>query len=132
MIKKASTKGSVEIAHTRPVIAEEHALATIMVKEAKARIDVTPLRADLIKEAGVILDRETADTVLALRFVTPENVGIYVNYLPELEKVSSRLAEILVASRLGMDQVKESAAKNAMSQMQTVIKGLRQLRSSIQ
>ena len=46
-----------------------------------------------------------------------------------LEKVSSKLAEILVASRLGMDDIKEVAAKNAMSQLTTVIDGLSSLKS---
>ena len=54
-----------------------------------------------------------------------------LDYLPELEKVSSKLAEIVIASRLGMDDIKEVAAKNAMSQLSTVIDGLNSLQSKI-
>ena len=87
---------------------------------------------DLWKRASVVLSKETADTILSLGFVTPENASLYVNYLPELEKCASKLAELLVASRLGMDDVRESAAKNAMTQVNAVIRGLEGLRERIQ
>ena len=65
-------------------------------------------------------------------FVTPENASTYVDYIPELEKVSSRLAEILVASRLGMDDIREHAAKNALTQVGSVVDGLKKLQSKVQ
>ena len=102
-----------------------------MSKIASSKIDVTDLKTNLIKEASVIVEKETVDSILALRFLTPENVGMYVNYLPELEKSASKLAEILVASRLGMDDVTEVSAKNALSQMSSVIEGLKSLQSKI-
>ena len=89
------------------------------------------MQVDLIKEASVIVEKETVDSILALRFLTPENVGMYINYLPQLEKTAAKLAEILVASRLGMDDIKEVAAKNALSQMTSVIDGLSGLRSKV-
>jgi hypothetical protein len=63
--------------------------------------------------------------------VTPENASLYVDYLPELQKTASKLAELLVASRLGMDEVRESAAKNAMTQVSAVVRGLETLREKI-
>ena len=94
-------------------------------------MDLSSITVDLTKEASTIIEKETVDSILALRFLTPENVGIYVNYLPELEKSASKVAEILIAARLGMDDVKEVAAKNTLSQLSTVIEGLKSLQSKI-
>ena len=93
--------------------------------------DIAPLRVDLIKEATVIVDKETVDSILSLQFMTPDNVGTYVDYIPEIEKTLNKVAEVLVAARLGMDDVKESAAKNAMSQLGAVLGGLTNLRDKV-
>ncbi len=127
-MKVAAEKGSVAISDTRAVISRESFLSQV---EA-IRPSVGSVKVDLTKEASVIVDKETVDAILSLRFVTPENVGVYVDYIPELEKVSSKLAELLVASRLGMDEVRESAAKNAMTQVSSVIRGLEDLREQTQ
>jgi hypothetical protein len=103
-----------------------------MVKTAEELRALKPFEINLVKEAAVILDKETTDSVLALNFITPENMSIYVDYLPEIEKVSSKLAEIVIAARLGMDDVREAAAKNAMTQVNSVIGGLRDLQARIQ
>ena len=128
LMKVASERGSVSIPGTRTVVSRESFLSQV---EA-IRPNVDSVKVDLTKEASVIVDKETVDAILSLRFVTPENVGVYVDYIPELEKVSSKLAELLVASRLGMDEVRESAAKNAMTQVSSVIKGLEDLREQTQ
>ena len=127
-VKIAAEKGAILISHTRRVVDAD----TFAAEVTSLLPDVEGLRADLIKEASVIIDRETTYAILSHRFVTPENVGVYVDYIPELEKVSSKLAELLVASRLGMDDVKEAAAKNAMSQVSSVMKGLEKLRAKTQ
>jgi hypothetical protein len=93
--------------------------------------DIAPLRVDLIKEATVIVDKETVDSILSLQFMTPDNVGTYVDYIPEISKTLNKVAEVLVAARLGMDDVKESAAKNAMSQLGAVLNGLTNLRDKV-
>lgn len=77
-------------------------------------------------------NHETVDNVLSLRFLTPENASVYVDYLPEFVKTADRLAEILIASRIGMSDVRESSARNAMLQTQAVIDGLTLLRDKIQ
>ncbi len=87
---------------------------------------------ELCKEASIAVPKESADAILSLNFMTPENASIYVNYLPILEKTSSVLAELLVASRLGMDDVREAAALNAMTQVNAVVKGLSQLGEKVQ
>lgn len=148
LTKVASRHGKVRIPQTR-FITPENDIKGQMVKKAHVvyqaarelpKIDLfreaailTGKKAqELWKQASVVLSRETLDAILSLNFVTPENVSVYVSYLPELEKVSSILAELLVASRIGMDEVRESAAKNAMTQVHAVIRGLEQIQEKIQ
>lgn len=140
-LTKAASEGRVTIPNTRQVVQEDTLSALMLVKTAQDFRKVPNLRVDLLKEAAILAmpgkektaaDRETVDAVLSLGFITPENVAVYLDYLPELEKVSSKLAEILVASRLGMDMVKENAARNALTQISTVIDGLQGLQQQVQ
>ncbi len=86
----------------------------------------------LMKTAGRQISSETVDAVLNLGFLTPQNANVYVDYLPALEKAASQLADLVVASRLGLDTIRESAAKNAMSQLQAVIDDLYILRQNVE
>ena len=131
IVKTADANGSAHFS-SRPVVAESAVKKAYSNKlNAVTADEIVPLRVDLVKEASIIVDKETVDSILSLRFMTPENVGIYVDYIPELEKAASKLAEVWVASRLGMDDIKESAAKNAMSQMSAVISGLSNLKDKV-
>jgi hypothetical protein len=151
LLKLASKESNTIVPRTRKVSDELDVAHSVVVKTASAMGRVPDLKVNLMKEAALIASpkadaffdgiwkeasvvhrKETVDAILSLGFITPENASLYVNYLPELEKVSSRLAELLVASRLGMDDVREAAAKNAMTQMNSVIKGLETLRERIQ
>ena len=149
LIKTASTRGRVTIGRTREVLTE-HARGMEAVKTAsvslkafrqlipdvdtyKSAAVLTSTRAqELWKQASVNFSKESLDAILSLNFMTPENASIYVNYLPLLEKTSSVLAELVVASRLGMDDVREAAALNAMTQVSAVVKGLEKLSERIQ
>lgn len=147
VMKTASADGIARIPFTRMVIPEAAALRDAAEKVAHALIPQTEkLRVDLTKElalltspkaealwkqASVTLGKESVDSILSLGFVNPENASLYVSYLPELEKVASKLAELLVASRLGLDGVRETAAKNAMTQVNAVIRGLEDIRERI-
>jgi len=82
---------------------------------------------ELMKSAGVRMKGQSPSSLLSLDFVTPENASMYVSYLPDLEKAASHLAELLVASRLGYDDIRERSAKNAMTQLQSVVTDLREL-----
>lgn len=82
---------------------------------------------DLVKEAAALEDSETADKVLAMNFINPENLSIFASYLPDLDGTSEKLAEMLLASRLGMNEVSDGAAERAMKNMEEVIGGLRSL-----
>ena len=98
-------------------------------EEAKNLLDEFPrgLKQDLLKEAAALGDAQTVDKILALNFINPENVGTFANYLPELDEALSKVAEMLVASRLGLNQVPEGALEKSLTGLDTVIDGLRKL-----
>jgi len=146
-MRAARSSGTEMVPVVREVLLETSRSVQELTKAASARVDVESLRVDLTKElalltstraeamwktASVIFAKDTSDAILSLGFVTPENASLYVNYLPELEKVAGKLAELLIASRLGMDDVRESSARNAMTQVNSVIRGLETLRDKIQ
>jgi len=145
--KSAAASSPLKIPGTRRVVSEELATAA-MIKQAAAVVRNTDhLRHDLVREvallcmpkahllykqASVVIDRENLDAVLSLNFITPENVSAFIEALPEFEKTANKLAEIVVASRMGLDEVRESAACRAMKSLSDVIGGLMEIRRKIQ
>ncbi len=122
------THRTVKIAGLRSIIPLSD-LHRDMVKKAAATLSNFPyhLKRDLIKEAAVLEDGDTTDKVLAMNFLNPENISTFAKYLPDLDEASSKLAEMLVASRLGMGQVDEGAIERAMKNLEEVISGLKLL-----
>ncbi len=100
-----------------------------MEKKAKVLLAEFPyhLRRNMVKEAAVLEDSETADKILAMNFINPENLATFASYLPDLEETSTKLAEMLVASRLGMNQIPEQAVQSSMRNLEEVIEGVKQL-----
>lgn len=100
------------------------------VKEAAAReaADLLPflpaLRRNLTKEAAEIPDPAAVDTVLSLNFINPENIITFISYLPELDQAQQKLCEILMASRLGLQDVSTTACERAVRSLEEVIEGL--------
>jgi hypothetical protein len=81
----------------------------------------------LAKEASILDDALTADKILGLGFLNAENVATFVDMLPGLEAASSKLAELLVAVRLGLKDVPEVAVERMLAALEDVIRGLRSL-----
>ena len=52
---------------------------------------------------------------------------VFIDHLPDFEKVVSRLAELLIAVRVGLQDIPESAVKNAMDRLDEVVVGLKKL-----
>lgn len=86
--------------------------------------EICGLRRDLIKEAATIPDDASVDSILALNFITPDNIDVFVQQLPQLRMVESRLAEMLLGSRLGVTDIPEQATKRAMDNLEEVVKGI--------
>ncbi len=124
----ARKQGTVKIAGLLPITPLSY-LHAEMKKQAAAALADFPyhLRRDLVKEAAALEDSETADKILAMNFINPENIQTFADYLPELDRTSQKLAEMLIASRLGMSQIPENAVERSMKNMETVIQGLREV-----
>jgi len=94
------------------------------ITKTSAKLPISKL---LLKEASVINDEETVDKVLSLGFIRPDNLKTFSNYLPELEKTTNKLADLLFASRCGLSQMPEQALESAMRNTDQIISGLRNL-----
>jgi hypothetical protein len=126
-VAESRRKGSVKIAGLKTItlLGEHYKQA---VKTASALVSKIPdLRKDLLKEAASLEDEATVDNILALNFINPENLATFVSYLPELEKTSENLAEMLLSSYLGMQELPEGALERTMKALEEVIVGLKSM-----
>jgi hypothetical protein len=82
----------------------------------------------LAKEASVLDDALTADKILGLGFLNAENISTFVDLLPALQAASSKLAELLIAVRIGLKEVPEVAVERMLAALEDVIRGLQSLR----
>lgn len=100
-----------------------------MTKRASSLLSEFPyhLRRDLIKVAATLEDTETADNILSLNFLNPENIAIFASYLPNLNDTAQKLAEMLTAARMGLKQLDEGALERAMLNLEEVIRGIKGL-----
>lgn len=122
----AGQRGQVKVAGCRTI-----KLVSELYKESQARAKELwgqlPPRSTLFKEAASLEDATTVDKVLSIGFLNPENVSTFVSYLPEIDMTVSKLAEILVAVRLGLKDIPEVAVKNAMERLDEVAAALKAL-----
>lgn len=101
------------------------------VKTASSLLSRLPnLRRDLLKEAASIEDQGTVDKVLALNFINPENLSTFIEYLPQLEECSEKMAEMVLAGYLGQKEIPIGAVERSMKNMEEVIAGLKAVQSS--
>ncbi|MBP9824070.1 MAG: hypothetical protein KBF21_07600 [Thermoanaerobaculia bacterium] len=84
--------------------------------------------AELLKIAANLEDAQTVDSVLSLGFVNPENVARFASAKPMLWETCHMLANLLLASRLGMEDIPEEAVRSALGHMQRTIDGLSRLK----
>ncbi len=90
------------------------------------------LKQDTIKLASEIKDPEILDRVLALNFLNPQNLQILLEHQKDLDKTSSKLSELLIASRYGANKdLNEDAIIMARKSIDDVIDGLAQLKSRV-
>lgn len=92
-----------------------------------------PEKHNLIKEAAAIsMDKEasamigtaTVDSILALNFLNPENVVTFAEHIPQLRESAEKLAELVLATQLGLQSVPKTAAVRSMFALESVIEGL--------
>ncbi len=124
-LAEARKKGSIKIAGLKTITLFGERFRE-EVKTASAFIQALPnLRRNLIKEAAAMEDEATVDNLLALNFINPENLGIFVSYMPQLEETSEKLAEMLLSSYLGQSQLPEGAIERGMKNLEEILSSLK-------
>jgi hypothetical protein len=83
---------------------------------------------ELVKIAANLEDAQTVDSVLSLGFINPENVSRFASAKPMLWETSHMLAKLLLASRLGMEDIPEESVRAAIGHLQRVLDGLDRLK----
>jgi hypothetical protein len=106
---------------------EKMAEAQAAVKKDLADLKVPIHNYFLAKEASILEDALTADKILGLGFLNCENISTFIEMIPQLESTSSKIAEMLLASRLGMKDVSEVALERMLRALDDVIRGLKSL-----
>jgi hypothetical protein len=101
-------------------------------KTAAPQVDLVPfveeIKVNLIKAAAELpADQDTVDSVLALNFVTSDNISGFVAATPEYEACLNRLSELLVGARLGVPDVKESVVLTTLRALNRVVTSLKKL-----
>lgn len=130
LTKVAKASGHAKVANLKLLplwsekVAEKIPAATEMVEFARS------LKANLIKEASYMDNSQTVDALLALNFITPENISKFVSKIPLLKGAISALASCVIASRLGMKEIPEEATSTSMSRLIEVVSGLEKLRAT--
>ena len=85
------------------------------------------LRQDLVKEAAMLPETQPIDAVLSLGFINSENIRLFASRRPYLEKALHSVCELLLASRMGLNEIPEAAASRCARGLDDVIQGLRAL-----
>jgi hypothetical protein len=78
----------------------------------------------LLKIAAGLQEENTVDAVLSLNFITPENLAVFVEYLPILEEATAKICELLLAAQLGVNDISETAATRAITALEAITAGL--------
>jgi hypothetical protein len=81
------------------------------------------------KKASALVDTASVDAVLALNFLNPENVETFIDFLPQLEEASTKLASVVLAAQIGLQSIPKTAAVRAMFALEDVISGLKSLKT---
>jgi hypothetical protein len=85
----------------------------------------------MYKEASFFDDTQIVDNILSLNFINSDNAALYAAQIPQLETTSQTLAQLVLASRLGMGAIPEAAASTAMHKLVEVIAGLKSMKGEL-
>lgn len=127
-LRDAAKNGIVKIAGLRTLWDPKEKIARARQKVAALVQEAGLRNYNLVKEAALLDDALTADKVLGLGFLNAENVSTFVDLLPGLEYALSKIAEMLMASRVGLKDIPEVALERMMIALEDVINGLKTLK----
>lgn len=135
ILNRATKTGSVVIGNLRPVLPAQEAFSQEKRAAHMQMLATLPgLKKDielLLKIAADTQDPASVDRILSLCVLNPQNMGILVDHMGDLENTGVRLSEMLLASRLGAKDMNESALIQARQAIDDVLDGLANLRSRL-
>jgi hypothetical protein len=133
IMKRAKKMGKASIHGAEKLKPKAGKVSAVAATIAKIASIAKSLKVNLIKEAAEIADEDTAtvDALLSLNFLNPDNMAKFVAYKPIFDKVLDYLAELVLASRLGLKDINEGSAVSAMHKLQEVVEGLHRLQVSM-
>lgn len=89
------------------------------------------IKVNLIKEASMLDDPESVDVILSLNFINEKNLIEYVDNIVNMKKILSKLASLLIATRMGLKPIEETAIVNSIEGLQKVVDGLESIKIAI-
>ena len=113
-----------------------YGLKPVMFKVAEIKDDLKDARrsiakeikCNLFKEASSIADGQVVDSVLSLNFINESNIGKFINFIPLLKQSAGALARLVLASRLGVEELSNNDVTKAMQSLTNVIKSLEKMK----
>jgi hypothetical protein len=128
LFDKAASEGRpIRVFGLRPLVPFEETVKAARALAARDLADWNAPRPCLLKEAVALTDGASVDTVLALNFLSPENVDVFMENIPRLEETSTRLASLVLAVQLGLQGVPLTPAVRAMFALEDTISALKAL-----
>jgi hypothetical protein len=130
-MKKAKATGRVKIHGVDRLRSRAEKVSETGKLIAKISSVVASLKTNMLKEAAEIDDNATVDVLLGLNFLNPDNLAKFVAYKPVFDKVLDYLAELTLASRLGLKDIPEAAAVSGMHKLMEIVDGLGKMQASM-
>lgn len=127
-LKEAKVRGISTIHGLPDIITGEQVEKVASKKNEDYERYIRGLRVDLTKEASKLEEGQVVDAALSLNFINSENVNKFIGFIPYLNECTKMLAQCLLASRLGMNEIPEPETQSAMFRMVDVIQGLKKLK----
>lgn len=123
------TRGAVKIATKWNAETPEGLVQGYLGEIKKAGAKIAGLgRVSLVKEAAFVSSAQSIDGLLSLGLLSPETVAVFVQKIPQFEETLQDLSQLLLASRLGLQEVPAAALEKAVQSLDRVLEGLMALR----
>jgi len=90
--------------------------------------EMKPPMTELVKVAALLEDADSVDMVLSLGFLNSENLARFSGAREMLQQTVNGLSKLLLAARLGLEDINEDAIKSALTHLERVLTGLRKVK----
>lgn len=131
LMKEAKAIGKAKVHGAQKMRSKKDATKNVAALIVKIANLAKSMNANMIKQAAEVEDKATVDVLLSLNFLNSDNMGKFVSYVPVFERAADCLAEITLATRLGLKDVNTAASVGAMIKILEVVDGLKRIESSM-